>query len=263
MRELLTSKENAVIKKYRKLSESRKAREEAGLFVMEGLRLCRDAAESGVQLETLFLSPNALRYEDKLESLLRSADRIYEISAALEKHLGDTEHPQGIFAIGRLPEDRAEKPKGGRLLLLDHIQDPGNLGTLIRTAESMGVDTLVLSEGSADPFSPKVIRSTMGSAFRQKLYHAGDLAGFVEELERGGMPVYAATLTPDAVPLQKLPEREDIAVVIGNEGSGVTPEVIARCGGQVYIPMAGKAESLNAAVAGALCMWQIAGRYLV
>ena len=140
------------------------------------------------------------------------------------------------------------------------MQDPGNLGTVLRTAEALGIDAVILSEHCPDLYSPKVIRSTMGSVFRQRTVRVSSLAESVAGWKRAGMRCFAATLSPTARPLQRLPQSAFCGIVIGNEGNGVSPAVIAACGEEVYIPMQGAAESLNAAVAAALCMWELSGR---
>ena len=150
--------------------------------------------------------------------------------------------------------------EGGRYLLLDRLQDPGNLGTIIRGAEAFGVTALVLGPGCPDCFSPKVLRSTMGSLFRQPVFHTGDLPGSIRRMGEEGFAVYAAMLDPAARTVQQLPRSGGLGVVIGNEGRGVSPEVAAACAGSVYIPMAPAIESLNAAAAASVLMWEMCGR---
>ena len=144
--------------------------------------------------------------------------------------------------------------------LLDRLQDPGNLGTIIRGAEAFGVTALVLGPGCPDCFSPKVLRSTMGSLFRQPVFHTGDLPGSIRRMGEEGFAVYAAMLDPAARTVQQLPKSGGLGVVIGTEGRGVSPEVAAACAGSVYIPMAPAIESLNAAAAASVLMWEMCGR---
>ena len=257
--ERMTSRENALIKEYRRLSGSRKRREETGCFVLEGARLVQDAAESGIALRTLLVSDDGARYPEAA-ALQGIARRCYSIPNELAAYISDTEHPQGIFAVGEMPEAQPLTMQAGSYLLLDELQDPGNLGTILRTAEAMGMTAVVLSAHCPDLFSPKVIRSTMGSGWRQKTVRVENLAESIAAWREQGLRCYAATLTSEALPLQKLPAGDCRAIVIGNEGNGVSREVIAACGGEVYIPMRGAAESLNAAAAAALCMWELSGR---
>lgn len=257
--ERLTSRENALIKEYRKLSGSRRLREETGCFVLEGARLVLDAAQSGIRLRTLFISDDGGRYPEA--AVLRErAGRCFSIPNELAAYISDTEHPQGIFAVGEMPKAEPLTMQAGSYLLLDEIQDPGNLGTILRTAEAMGITAVVLSAHCPDLYSPKVIRSTMGSGWRQKTVRVEDLAGSITAWRGQGLRCYAATLTPEALPLQRMPAGRCRGIIIGNEGSGVSEQVIAACDGEVYIPMQGAAESLNAAAAAALCMWELNGR---
>lgn len=257
--ERLTSRENALIKEYRRLSGSRKRREETGCFVLEGARLVLDAAKSGIVLRTLLISDDGVRYPEAA-TLQGLVQRCFSISNELAAYISDTEHPQGIFAVGEMPETQPLTMQAGSYLLLDELQDPGNLGTILRTAEAMGIAAVVLSAHCPDLFSPKVIRSTMGSGWRQKTVRVENLAESITAWREQGLRCYAATLTSEALPLQRLPIGECRGIVIGNEGNGVSREVIAACGGEVYIPMRGTAESLNAAAAAALCMWELSGR---
>ena len=163
----ITSRENPLIKQYRKLTGSRRLRESAGCFTMEGARLCLDAAQSGVRLQTLLLSEDGLRYPES--ALLQGyARQCFAIPNELARFISDTEHPQGIFAVGEIPQPRPFAPQEGKYILLDDLQDPGNLGTVLRTAEALGIDAVILSGHCPDLYSPKVIRSTMGSVFRQR-----------------------------------------------------------------------------------------------
>lgn len=236
--ERLTSRENALIKEYRKLCGSRKRREETGCFVLEGARLVLDAAESGIPLRTLLVSDDGARYPEA-EKLAGMARRCFSIPNELAAYISETEHPQGIFAVGEMPKAEPLTMRAGSYLLLDELQDPGNLGTILRTAEAMGVTAVVLSAHCPDLFSPKVIRSTMGSGWRQKTVRVDDLAGSIAAWQKQGLRCYAATLSPEALPLQRLPAGECRGIVIGNEGNGVSREVIDACNGEVYIPMRG------------------------
>lgn len=257
--ERITSRDNALIKEYRRLSGSRRQREESGCFVLEGARLVLDAARSGIVLRTLLISDDGARYPEA-EALRQTARRCVFIPNELAAYISDTEHPQGIFAVGEMPKPELPEMGQGSYLLLDELQDPGNLGTVLRTAEAMGITAVVLSAHCPDLYSPKVIRSTMGSGWRQRTIRVENMAESIATWRAQGLQCYAATLTPDALPLQKLPAGACRGIVIGNEGNGVSAEVIAACGGEVYIPMRGAAESLNAAAAATLCMWEMSGR---
>jgi TrmH family RNA methyltransferase len=256
--ERITSRENRMIKLCRKLRSGARERREEGLFLAEGVRLCREALEAGLGECTLLATPDAA---EKHPWLAEKASLIL-ITPELAGYISDTATPQGVFCLCPLPE----KPEpsldpGGRYLLLDNLQDPGNLGTIIRGAEAFGITGLFLSPGCPDCFSPKVLRSTMGSIFRQPVHRCQDLPGELRRMRDIGIQTYAATLNPGAVGVQALENcREGLAVVVGNEGNGVSREVIDACGAAVYIPMSPVIESLNAAAAATVIMWEMAGR---
>lgn len=256
---MITSRENGVVKLCRRLRSGGKARREEGLFLAEGARLCREALSAGLSVPTLLATPEALEKNPWLEELGRG--ELLLISQGVAKAISDTQSPQGVFCLCALPEERelSLRPEG-RYLLLDRLQDPGNLGTIIRGAEAFGIAALVLGPGCPDCFSPKVLRSTMGSLFRQPVFRTGDLPGTIRRMAGEGFPVYAAMLDPQARTVRELPERGGLGVVIGNEGSGVSRPAAEACAGAVYIPMAPAIESLNAAAAASVLMWEMSGR---
>ena len=261
MTEQITSRDNPNIRLFRRLSASRKDRRETGLFAAEGLRLCREAMAAEVGLETLLYTGEAeSKWGGEIARLRASAKETLCIAEPLAEYISDTRTPQGVFCICRIPRERSVSfVPAGRYLLLDGLQDPGNLGTIVRSAEAFGVTALVLA-GCPDLFSPKVLRSTMGSAFRLPVYRTADLPGLVRQMSAAGLRTYAAALDPDAAIPQELPREKGMAVVIGNEGNGVSQAVMEACGAKVYIPMAPSIESLNAAAAAAVLMWEMCGR---
>ncbi|MBR2696485.1 MAG: RNA methyltransferase [Parasporobacterium sp.] len=248
---MISSKNNSKIKGIKKLLSSAKERRVRGLFVIEGIRLVKEAPPEMV--EQLYLS----------ESLFRSGtfetdfyNNMEVVSDEVFQSVSDTVTPQGALALVRQPSwslDPSELGDGCRLLLLDDIQDPGNLGTMIRTAEAAGVTMVVMSEGCADIFNPKVIRSTMGSIFRVP-FVVDDLVSVVEALKAEGVIVYGAALD-DAVDLRETEKAEKLAIVIGNEGNGISKGVLNSVSGKIRIPMEGRVESLNAAVSAALLLY--------
>lgn len=253
---MLTSRENPVVKLCRRLQSGARARREEGLFLAEGVRLCREALSAG-EVRTVLATPEALDQNP----WLCEAGEVTLVSPGVAQAVSDTKTPQGVFCLCALPEPRkpAFSPEG-RYLLLDRLQDPGNLGTILRGAEAFGVTAVVLGPGCPDPFSPKALRSTMGSIFRQPFFRAEDLPGTIRGMEELGIPVYAALLEPGARTVRELPAGGGLGVVIGNEGSGVSPEVAEAAGKGVYIPMAPAIESLNAAAAATVIMWEMSGR---
>lgn len=182
----------------------------------------------------------------------------YEVlSDSVYQSISDTQTPQGILALLRQPEYRLEDllTPDCRLLILEDIQDPGNLGTMLRSAEAAGVDGVILSKNTADIFNPKVIRSTMGSIFRVKFVSVDDFTGTLDILKRYGVRLFAADLAGSAL-YHEADYRGKTGFLIGNEGNGLSPETLKRADTRIRIPMEGQVESLNAAIAATLLMYE-------
>ncbi len=257
----ITSRDNRLIKEFRRLSDDARYRRESGRFAVEGARLCADAAGCGAVISTAFLTERArIQYPEQAAAVVAAAEAVYDIPDALSKHLADTNSPQGIFCIVAMPSalrSVEELPTGGRFAALEAVQDPGNLGTMMRTAEAFGLSGLLLSDGCCDAYSPKVLRASMGGVFRLPLYAAGDLAETLPRLcERGFVPA-ACVVDADAEPVQRIDWGAGAIAVIGNEGNGLRAETVAACPLKVTIPMAGRAESLNASMAAGIVFWEM------
>ena len=233
-----------------------KERNACGRFLAEGARLCADAAGNGVEIETLFVTPAAAeKYAALLEPVFRKAGRVCEIGDAVAEKLSDTAHPQGVFCVCKKPERRFLLKPAGFYVMTENLQNPDNLGAISRTAEAFGADGLLVA-GGCDMYQPKALRASMGALLRFPVASVPDAPAEICRLKDAGIAVYAAALTPQASDLRTVPKTGGVAVVIGNEGSGVSPETLAACTGSVVIPMAGKAESLNAAAAAAVLLWE-------
>lgn len=179
-----------------------------------------------------------------------------EAPADLLDSLCDTRTPQGVLFLAKMPGlSPPERLEGGRWLVLDGLQDPGNVGTIWRTADALGADGLILVNHCADPFSPKTVRATMGACFRLPVYEA-EVQALPGLLERSGLPLYAAALGEDSVTVGEA-RLNRCAVVIGSEGRGVSPELLHLSEKTVKIPMRERCESLNAAVAAAVILWEM------
>ena len=257
----ITSRDNPGIKLYIQLSGSRKHRRERGLFVMEGLRLCLDAARENVSFHTVFVTDAALeKYGEALEPLRQAAGVNYHtIADELGERLSDTGTPQGIFAVCVALDKNDLKGticNNGKYLILHNLQDPGNVGTILRTADAVGITGVFLS-GCCDLYNPKTIRATMGSLFRLKTEESLVLEEIVERMTAGNIPVYAAVVESDVLSLADCDFTAGAAVVIGNEGNGLAPEAVALCGRKLTIRMKGNANSLNAAMAAGIIMWEM------
>lgn len=252
----ITSRKNQVIREASALLDSSENRRKAGAYLIEGARLIEDAAKSGTKILRLFYTSGA--YE-KYREYVNAAEEKCEEAFVLEPHVADllssTKSSQGVFAVCAMPaENRDLKPKG-KIVVLENIQDPSNMGTMLRTAEAMGINTIVLSGSCCDIYSPKVLRGSMGAVFRLCFVHIA--SGAVNLLKSGGYTVYGSVPDTTAQKITGIDFTETSAVIIGNEGSGLTEATKEECDLLITIPMKGRAESLNAATAAAVIMWEM------
>ena len=258
MDNIITSKDNPTIKLYQKLSSSKKERLQYGLFVLEGLRIVEDALKEDSGITQLILTEKAWERwgEELLQADLRDT-RTIVISNELGNRIASTSTTQGVFAICGIPEEKVPVfADNGRYVVLFGLQDPGNVGMIIRTADALGIDGIFMC-GSCDLYSPKVIRSTMGSVFRENIYIIGSEDELFEVLKSGGVTTSAAVIDTDAEKVTECGFTGRQAVFIGNEGNGLPAEVSRRCDRRVTIPMNGTINSLNAAMAAGILMWEL------
>lgn len=246
MTERITSRKNPLLQQVRKLLSSRKARQEAGLFVSDGVKLLQEAVRWCDGLDTVILS-------DGVEADIPEGVRIVTVPADVMESISPMATPQGALFLCRLPERKPFAAKPG-MLLLDGIQDPGNLGTILRTADALQIPVALL-EGCADPYSHKVVRSSMGAVFRMDICQT-TWAEVKEACEKAGIPVAVTALNDTAKDLRNAPINT-MAVVIGSEGQGVRREILESAQQALIIPMNPNCESLNAAIASAIVMWQM------
>ena len=244
--EKITSRKNPLIQQTRKLLTSRKARRELGLFVSDGTKLLEEAVRHCQGLETVFLS-------EGVEARLPGHCRVIRVSREVMEAISPMETPQGAVFVCRLPQEVPFRPERG-MLLLDGIQDPGNLGTILRTADAWNVPVALL-EGCADPFSHKVVRSSMGAVFRRDVT-VTTWAQARDALRDAGIPIAVTALNDQARDIRQAAVGT-MAVVIGSEGQGVRPEILQAAAEALIIPMNPHCESLNAAVAATAVMWQM------
>ena len=246
MEERITSRKNPLLQQVKKWLTSRKDREQDGVFVADGTKLLAEAVRYWNGLETVILS-------DGVQAQVPDCVRVIRVPDDVMESISPMRTPQGALFVCRLPEPRAFAAERG-MLLLDGIQDPGNLGTILRTADAMNVSVALL-EGCADPYSHKVVRASMGAVFRTKVVqttwevaknacHAAGIAVAVTALSDRAEDIRTALV-------------ETMAVVIGSEGQGVRQEILESADAQLIIPMNPHCESLNAAVASAIVMWQM------
>ena len=247
--EYITSRKNPLISHIRKLTADRAYRRASGEFLGDGTKLLEEAVRWNAPLTAVIASPGV-----PLPPV--EGARLVEVPEDVMASVSPSKSPQGALFTARLPESTPpEKLIGDRWLVLDGLQDPGNVGTIWRTADALGADGLILVNRCADPFSPKTVRATMGACFRLPVYEmeAEDLPGL---LERSGLLLYAAALGENAADVRKL-DLSHAAVVVGSEGQGVSSQVLEMCSGTLRIPMRDRCESLNAAAAAAIILWEM------
>lgn len=271
--EIITSRQNRLVIEVGKLAD-RKARMAEKRFRFDGVKLLREAVASGIHIEKLLL--NESRAEQILGELAATENSpaqkdavVYILSDDAFSKVSGEQAPEGVVTVARFPSfhkrgddaaacifARSTTPQK-RILLLESVRDPGNVGTILRSAAAFGVDCVILSADCADIYNPKTIRGAMGALFRMEIAVAEDMLKAVRMLREGGRRVFAAALDPMAVRLSKETFREGDAVVIGNEGHGLSPEIIRACGQSLYIPMEEGSESLNAAIAASVILWSM------
>ncbi len=255
---MISSTTNGQIKNLIQLQKKAKARVDQGIFVIEGIKMFEESRDSG-HLIKAYVSNSF--YEDKIATNPNYFDGIpYEIVLDhVLNEAAETKTPQGIMATVKMPSytmDDMINNNATNLVLLEDIRDPGNLGTIIRTAEGAGVTGIILSKTSVDIYNPKVIRSTMGAIYRMPFVYAQDFLETLQVLKENGITIYAAHLK--GVQFYDEVEYEDkCAIMIGNEANGLSDESAALASKYIKIPMCGQVESLNAAVASAILMYEI------
>jgi TrmH family RNA methyltransferase len=238
----------------------RKAREKHSLFVAEGVRSVEELLRSGLKIRGALVAPQLLS-APRGQALRTSLDESgVEVSEASEKDFrsaAETESPQGVIAIGEIPArslDTLEIRPMCRLLLLDGVQDPGNVGTILRTAAALGATATIALPGTVDLWNPKVIRSSMGAQFAHAAFHA-DSAETLAFLDRNKIDLWAADAGGSALNRGDAPAR--LALAVGNEGSGLSPEIIAKARKTIALPISSGVESLNVAVAAGIILYEL------
>lgn len=255
--QMISSRDNPLVKKLVSLMESRKERSKSGQFVIEGLRLCKEAVISSVVIQTVLVTNDFVtKHSDDMHFFEKYCDDIKIISDSVCSKLGDTVASQGIFCLCEtIPI--CNDILGGKFIVLENLQDPGNVGTIIRTAEAFGIDAVILLGNCVDIYNPKVLRSTMGTAFRIPVYHYSDIDDLKNELKKSNIKSYAAILNESSKKLSAISFAPKSAVFIGNEANGLSEKAKTICDESIFIEMSGKAESLNAAVAASVIMWEM------
>lgn len=259
--ERITSATNERVKTLVRLMKSRSFREEAGLFLVEGATLAREAALSDYAVDCVYYTERALEsYRDSVEAALAKAKGdCFEITDGIAEKVSGQPSPQGIFTVLRMRPELPFKEMlfKKRILMLETIQNPDNLGAMARSALAFGFDAVALSSDCADWRSPKAQRAAMGALLKMEAAVIDDVTEAIVSLQRGGFTVYAAAMRSDSIALDRSLAKDRTAVVIGNEAGGLKEETIAACDASAIIPIDGRMESLNAAVAASIFMWEL------
>lgn len=256
--EIITSKQNPAIVAAAKLSD-KKYREMTKTFAFEGIKLFCEAVSSGVSLNCVFVTEAAYeKYGDILSDI--GEEKLMLVSESVYHKLSYEASPQGIFCVAEYFELPAEHADSSFAIFLDGVSDPGNFGAVLRTADAFGIGAVYAGEGCADLYNSKTIRACMGSLFRVNVRRTSALALDIRRLCGEGFRIYAAALDERAVDIRRTDLSGKLGFVIGNEGHGISREVLAACTGSVIIPMREGPQSLNAAVASGVVMWEAARR---
>lgn len=254
--QIITSKDNEKIKYVKKLKE-KKHRDESGKYVIEGIKMLEEAIKENADVDMIIICEECIKREVlDTKFLYEIADKecIY-VTEKIFNSLTDVVNPQGILAIMNKPnKENKIKYDEDFILILDNIQDPGNMGTILRTLDSINISQVIISKNSADVYNPKVIRSTMGAIFRVNVVESDNLVETIEEIKSQKYRVLATSLK--ATKNMYEVDFKKTAVVIGNEANGVSEEVLKKVDTHIKIPMLGRTESLNASVAASVIMYE-------
>ena len=247
--ELITSRTNALCTHLRKLASSASYRSECGEFLCDSPKLLKEALLNGGEVRTV-VATEGIDLPDVPKGV-----RVVQVPGDLMKSVSPSQTPQGVLTVCALPRQTLPQVlEGKRYMVLDGIQDPGNVGTILRTADAFGADGVFLLNACADLYNPKTVRATMGAVFRCPVWRC-TLAELDSLLTASGLPMYGAALRSDASDARRA-DYTRCAIAIGSEGKGLSAEVLDRCDRTVLIPMRAHCESLNAAIAATVLLWE-------
>ncbi|WP_069997323.1 TrmH family RNA methyltransferase [Cellulosilyticum sp. I15G10I2] len=250
----VSSMQNPIIKSILQLQKKKTVRRKENLFIVEGIRSIQEIP-ANYQVRYLITTPElALPKTPALEE-----KKCLVVTEEVYKAISDTTTPQGAMAVVEMPVTKLTDQnfdKRGMYLLLENIQDPGNLGTIIRTAHAFGVKAIFITKGSVDLYSPKVVRATMGSLFHLPIYIDYEAEDYITHLKQAKIPLYVTALE-EAQPIYDIRFEKKMTIVIGNEGNGVSETVKQMADYKMMIPMPGGSESLNASIAASICIYEV------
>lgn len=247
--EKITSRQNKIVSHFRLLGRDRPYREKCGEYVCDGAKLLDEALKWGAEITSVL-------YASGIKPSLPENVPTYELPQELMDYVSPLQNSQGLLFSVKMRGKAAKVHKS--TIVLEGIQDPGNLGTIVRTANALSIDCVILTDGCADLYNPKTIRAAMGAVFRQCIMKI-PASGLVETLQAWNMKLYGAALTEQAGDIRKT-NLQNSAVVIGSEGRGLSELMLSLCDGQIIIPMNPECESLNASAAAAIVMWELSGQ---
>ncbi|MFR5876390.1 MAG: TrmH family RNA methyltransferase [Eubacterium sp.] len=251
----ITSKNNQLIKDTKKLLTSSRTRQENRAFVLEGARLCFDVLNSVYRVKLLLITESAYeKYSYKADKIIDLAEGAYFITDDIAKKLTDTVAAQGIFAVCKMCEHE-QKIRGSKLIALDNVQDPSNVGAIIRTGEALGIDCII-TYNCCDIFNPKTLRASMGSILRINIVDTDNLENTLIQLKKN-YKIYSTVPDSKAEKITDIDFNANSICVIGNEANGVEDNIKKVSDALTTIPMLGRAESLNASVAASITMWEM------
>lgn len=261
----ISSKSNSLIVRISKLKDKKYRRSE-GLFRFDGIKLFHEAVGSGAPIEYVFVCDSSREKYCREVELVCSCDKLYVLADDVFSKLTDEQSPEGVITVCRNLDNIAiennmvavvRSSLGKRVLMLESVRDTGNMGTIIRSARAFGIDTLIISSDCAELYNPKTIRAAMGALFTQRIIVVNSIADAILEIRTSGARVFAAALNRDAKKLGEIELKRGDAILIGNEGHGLSTEAIESCDECIYIPMEEGSESLNAGIAASVCMWEL------
>ena len=245
--EHITSRKNAYIRHLRSLAGERAYRRQQGEYLCDGMKLLKEAVAAGAKITSVLCRETLPAEPLPNVPVYTAPEELFRYVSPME------ESPGPLFTVRMHSKDFAAAPE--RVIVLENLQDPGNVGTVLRTAAALSADAVILTGACADIYNPKAVRATMGAIFRQRVVQT-DLTGLKDLLAQWNLPLYGAALSDTAADIRSVALQRS-AVAVGNEGKGLSPELLGLCDGHIIIPMAPGSESLNAAVAAAVILWEM------
>ncbi len=258
----ISSKSNENVKYVKKILSSSKTRKKDKVFALEGINLCEEAFRNNIKIIKIFYTLKCYEKFRKLIDMIviESSAQVYIVNEEIMENMCDTDSPQGVLALCKLIDKNVNEAKidlYSKIILLENIQNPSNLGSILRSVSAFGIDLVVLSGSSCDVYNPKVLRGSMGAAFKVNILCIENIVNFIKQLKEQNFVTIASLPDKNSEDVTLLSNLKKVAVVMGNEGNGITPEVIKVCDKKINIPMKDTCESLNVSVALGIILWEM------